>query len=274
MQKATPEVADRHFGGAEAADRWRAQRHGIDVQGARHLRAATDRPCRPERSSKPAGGAFMTLASSLLSAVPGLRHAFFTREGGVSDGIYAASMAGSAPTTIRPMSRKTAAAWPSMLGVAPEHFLSLHQIHSPDVAGRRRALAERGRGRRATRMVTQDAGHRARRHHRRLRTGPVRRSQARVIGAAHAGWKGALTGVLESTIAAMEKLGADAQRHHRRDRPPDPAAQLRGRQRIRRALHRGRCGQRHVLHPVGARRTTRCSTSPASSGCGWKPPAS
>ena len=56
---------------------------------------------------------------------------------------------------------------------------------------------------------------------------------ARVIGGAHAGWKGALTGVLESTIAAMEKLGADAQRHHRRDRPADPPAQLRGRQRIR-----------------------------------------
>jgi len=46
-----------------------------------------------------------------------------------------------------------------------------------------------------------------------------------VIGAAHAGWKGALTGVLESTIEAMEKLGAD-RRHRRRHRPPDPPALL------------------------------------------------
>ena len=54
----------------------------------------------------------MTFGSSLLAAIPGLRHAFFTREGGTSDGITRASMAGSAPTTIRPMSRKTAAGWP------------------------------------------------------------------------------------------------------------------------------------------------------------------
>ena len=46
-------------------------------------------------------------------------------------------------------------------------------------------------------------------------------AEARVIGAAHAGWKGAFTGVLENTIAAMEGLGASARRHRRRARPLD-----------------------------------------------------
>ena len=43
-----------------------------------------------------------------------------------------ASMAASARTTIRPMSRKTAAGWREQMGVAPERLLSAHQIHSPD----------------------------------------------------------------------------------------------------------------------------------------------
>ena len=44
-------------------------------------------------------------------------------------------------------------------------------------------------------------------------------AQAGVIGAAHAGWRGALTGVIEATVAAMEKLGADARAHRGRARP-------------------------------------------------------
>ena len=75
---------------------------------------------------------------------------------------------------------------------------------------------------------------------------------ARVIGAAHAGWKGALTGILESTIDAMEKLGAERSRHRRRDRPIDPPAQLRSRRRIRRAVHRGRRRECAVLHSLRA----------------------
>ena len=55
----------------------------------------------------------MTLGSPLLSAIPGLHHAFFTREGGVSDGIYASLNGGIGSKTIRRMSRKTAAGWRS-----------------------------------------------------------------------------------------------------------------------------------------------------------------
>jgi YfiH family protein len=149
----------------------------------------------------------MTFGSSLLAAVPGLRHAFFTREGGVSSGIYAALNGGLGsnddPANIAENRRRMA----EHVGVAPERFISLHQIHSPDVlvadgawpAGPRPkgdALVTNTPGI-ALGVSTADCG-------------PVLfvDPQARVIGGAHAGWKGALTGVLESTIDAMEKLGA------------------------------------------------------------------
>src|ERR1700709_2596923 len=74
----------------------------------------------------------MITGSPLLAAIPGLRHAFFSREGGVSGGIYhglnggLGSDQGSAPHLQNPPRRG------QQMGVAPEHFLSVHQIHSPD----------------------------------------------------------------------------------------------------------------------------------------------
>ena len=74
-----------------------------------------------------------TLASPLLSAIPGLRHTFFSREGGVSDGIYASLNAGVGsrddPAYVAENRRRMA----DRMGVPPTHFLTLHQVHSPDV---------------------------------------------------------------------------------------------------------------------------------------------
>lgn len=148
------------------------------------------------------------LASSLLSAIPGLRHAFFTRDGGVSDGIYAGLNGGLGsnddPARVAENRRRMA----EQMGVAPAHLIGVHQIHSPDAlvatgpwpgAARPKAdaIVTRNEGL-AISVTTADCG-------------PILfvDPKARVIGAAHAGWKGALTGVLESTIDAMEKLGAD-----------------------------------------------------------------
>jgi purine-nucleoside/S-methyl-5'-thioadenosine phosphorylase / adenosine deaminase len=148
------------------------------------------------------------LASSLLSAIPGLRHAFFTRDGGVSDGVYAGLNGGLGsrddPDRVVENRRRMA----ETLGVAPTHLLSVHQTHSPDTivatapwngAARPKAdaLVTRSEGL-AISVTTADCG-------------PILfvDPRARVIGAAHAGWKGALAGILESTIDAMEKLGAD-----------------------------------------------------------------
>ena len=150
----------------------------------------------------------MTLGSPLLSAIPGLRHAFFTRDGGVSDGIYAGLNAGIGshddPAHVTENRRRMA----EQMGVAPGHFLTLFQTHSPDtvVATGPWQGTSRPRG---DAIVTRTAG---------LAIGVTAADcgpillvdpTARVIGAAHAGWKGALTGILESTIAAMEALGAE-----------------------------------------------------------------
>jgi YfiH family protein len=94
------------------------------------------------------------------------------------------------------------------MAVTPSHFLSPWQIHSPDavVAARPWEAALRPR---ADAIVTRAEG---------LAIGVTAADcgpilfvdpNARVIGAAHAGWKGALTGILESTVATMEKLGAE-----------------------------------------------------------------
>ncbi|MDZ4369215.1 MAG: laccase domain-containing protein, partial [Afipia sp.] len=76
----------------------------------------------------------MTFSSSLLSAVPGLRHAFFSREGGVSNGIYESLNGGIGsnddPAHVAENRRRMA----EHLGVAPAQFLTVFQIHSPDVA--------------------------------------------------------------------------------------------------------------------------------------------
>lgn len=150
----------------------------------------------------------MTFGSSLLSAIPGLRHAFFTRAGGVSGGIYDSLNAGIGsnddPANVAENRRRMAA----QMGVKPEHFLSLHQVHSPDVVvatgpwpGAQRPRADAI----VTRTEGVSIGASA------ADCGPILfvDPSARVIGAAHAGWKGALTGVLESTVDAMEKLGAE-----------------------------------------------------------------
>jgi YfiH family protein len=150
----------------------------------------------------------MKLASPLLSAIPGLRHAFFTRDGGVSEGVYASLNGGLGssddPANVAENRRRMA----EQMGVAPEHFLSVHQTHSPNVVvstgpwqGPSRPLADAIVTRTDGLAIAATAAD----------CGPILLvdPNARVIGAVHAGWKGALTGIVESTVDAMEKLGAE-----------------------------------------------------------------
>jgi YfiH family protein len=150
----------------------------------------------------------MITASSLLAAIPGLRHAFFSRDGGVSGGIYASLNAGLGssddPSNVMENRRRMAA----QLGVDPQRLLTAYQIHSPEVAVATGPW-DTGSRPRADAIVTDKEnlaiGVTA------ADCGPVLfvDPRARVIGAAHAGWKGALSGVLENTLKAMEQLGAD-----------------------------------------------------------------
>jgi YfiH family protein len=147
------------------------------------------------------------LQASLLSMLPGIRHGFFTRDGGVSDGFYDSLNgglgSGDAPARVAENRARMAAA----LGVAPDRLVTAYQVHSPDVvvatqpwthaqAPRADVVVTRVRGL-AVGVTTADCG-------------PVLLAdrEAGVVGAAHAGWKGALAGVVEAAVAAMEQLGA------------------------------------------------------------------
>lgn len=146
-----------------------------------------------------------------LSALAGIRHGYFTREGGVSGGIYASLNGGIGSNDAPADIAENRARMARHLGVLPSHFLSVWQYHSPDVvvvdapfdmANRPKADAMVTRMRGVGLAIgTADCG-------------PVlfADAEAGVVGGAHAGWKGAFGGVLEATLAAMEGLGADRRR--------------------------------------------------------------
>lgn len=142
---------------------------------------------------------------------PGIAHGFFGREGGVSHGIYASLNCGPGskddPAAVAENRRRVAGALASDV-----QLISLSQVHSPIVHTLPTWGNEDGRRLEGDGMVTATPG---------LGLGiltadcaPVLFADARahVIGAAHAGWKGALGGVLEATLEAMEKLGASRTR--------------------------------------------------------------
>lgn len=146
------------------------------------------------------------ITSSLLEEA-GLRHAFFTREGGVSGGIYASLNGGQGSDDAPDAVTENRGRMARHMGVEPARFLSLYQIHSPEVVTVATPWLNTERPK-ADAMVTREQGIALA-----IGTadcGPIlfADAKARVIGAAHAGWKGAFGGVLEATLAAMEALGA------------------------------------------------------------------
>lgn len=148
------------------------------------------------------------LQAPSLARFATVRHAFFTRSGGVSQGVYA-SLNGGVGSDDRPAAvAENRARMAAALGVTPDRLLTPYQIHSPDVAVVESPWTEQARPR-ADALVTNTPG---------LAIGVSTAdcgpllfadSRAGVIGAAHAGWRGALGGVIEATLDAMESLGAD-----------------------------------------------------------------
>src|SRR5215213_10739411 len=150
----------------------------------------------------------MMLGSPLLSSVPGLRHAFFTRHGGVSVGLYDSLNGGLGSNDDQANVAENRRRMAEQMGVEPSHFLSPWQIHSPDALVVSGPWSDISRPR-ADALVTRVEG---------LAIGVTAADcgpilfvdpNARVIGAAHAGWKGALTGIVESTVDTMIQLGAE-----------------------------------------------------------------
>jgi purine-nucleoside/S-methyl-5'-thioadenosine phosphorylase / adenosine deaminase len=151
------------------------------------------------------------LQSSALSALIGIRHGFFTRMGGVSRGCYESLNGGvgsdDAPADVAENRARMAAA----VGVLPDRLISAYQIHSPVVVTVDKPWDPNARPK-ADAIVTRTSGLAIA-----VSTadcGPILFADAKagVIGAAHAGWRGALSGVAEATIAAMERCGADRSR--------------------------------------------------------------
>ncbi|MGY6548788.1 MAG: peptidoglycan editing factor PgeF [Roseinatronobacter sp.] len=155
----------------------------------------------------------MTLEILTADTLTPLRHGFFTRRGGASSGIFAGLNCGPGSSdqsaTVRMNRQRVAEA----MAVPPEALVTVHQVHSSDVVtldappdpaaiARADAIVTRAPGL-ALAILTADCQ-------------PVLFADrdAGVIGAAHAGWRGALEGVLENTIDAMESLGADRARIH------------------------------------------------------------
>lgn len=141
-------------------------------------------------------------------ALPGVRHAFFTRQGGVSDGIYAELNTGVGSQDGRDRVLENRARAARHLGAAPERLATPYQVHGADCVVVE-SVWDVGKGPKADAVVTRIPGIVVA-----VGTadcGPVlfADAEAQVVAAAHAGWKGAFSGVLEATVAAMERLGAE-----------------------------------------------------------------
>lgn len=152
------------------------------------------------------------ISISALNEISAVRHGFFTREGGVSDGVYASLNCGLGsmddPDKISVNRQKIA----EVFNLGPESLATLSQIHSPDVLTLGPDWNPSDSPPAADAMVTRTPG---------ILLGigsadcaPVLfvDPKARIIGAAHSGWKGAISGVLENTVAGMTELGADPTR--------------------------------------------------------------
>lgn len=147
------------------------------------------------------------IEASSLARLHGIRHGFFTRAGGVSDGLYATLNCGpgSADDPARVAENRARVA--RHLGGRDGDVVTVYQIHSAAAVAADAPVAAADRPK-ADGVVTRTPG---------LVIGVLTADctpvlfadpEAKVIGAAHAGWRGAMSGVLEVTISQMEELGA------------------------------------------------------------------
>ncbi|UWR23156.1 peptidoglycan editing factor PgeF [Sulfitobacter sp. S190] len=150
----------------------------------------------------------MTLEILTSDALGAVKHGFFTRKGGASSGVFAGLNCGQGSSDQAEIVAINRARVADAMGVAPDALIGVHQIHSATAVAVDAPQTEKPR---ADGIVTATPGIALS-----VLTAdcqPVLFSDphAGVIGAAHAGWRGALDGILQSTVAAMVDLGASAQ---------------------------------------------------------------
>ncbi len=144
--------------------------------------------------------------SNIISSIDRVRHTFFTRQDGHSTGIYRGLNCGPGSDDDADAVSRNRASVETAMGLDAGQLVSLYQVHSPDVV-HVTAPWQQGDAPQADAMVTDRPG---------IGLGiltadcvPVlfASTTGTVVGAAHAGWKGAVSGVLEATVDAMADLG-------------------------------------------------------------------
>lgn len=159
------------------------------------------------RSESPHAATLPVVESAALAALPGVAHAFFTREGGVSEGLYRGLNGGLGSNDSREAVIENRLRMTAHLGLAEGRLALPWQVHSSEaavatepwpreLAPKLDAVVSATPGLAAAIMVADCC--------------PILFAdpKARVVAAAHAGWKGAIGGVIEATLARMEELGA------------------------------------------------------------------
>lgn len=153
----------------------------------------------------------MMFQAESLAAIDGVAHGFFTRLGGVSEGIYASLNCGPGSRDDEAKVAENRARVANILGAAPDKLLTVYQKHTNNAVVAKKPWAKT-KVPEADAIVTNVPG---------LAIGILTADcapvllcdgEAHVIGAAHAGWRGALSGIVEATIDAMKELGAKPER--------------------------------------------------------------
>lgn len=151
----------------------------------------------------------MMLEFITSEALAPVKHGFFTRRGGASSGVFEGLNCGMGSSDQQDVVAINRARVAAAMEVEAADIVSVHQVHSPQVVTVSAPFQARPR---ADAMVTGTPG---------LLLSVLSADcqpvlfcddTAGVIGAAHAGWRGTLDGVLEATIDEMETLGADRSR--------------------------------------------------------------
>ena len=138
-----------------------------------------------------------------------LRHGFFTRKGGASTGIYEGLNCGRGSNDQADAVAVNRARAAEAMGVTPDHLAGVNQTHSADVVVLTDAAQiEPARTRKADALVTATPGIALSVLTADCQPILLADAQAGVIGATHAGWRGAQAGVIEATVTAMRDLGA------------------------------------------------------------------
>ena len=150
------------------------------------------------------------LTSPLLASIGGIKHGFFTRNGGVSEGVYESLNvglgSGDDPVRVRENRRRAAKAF----GAPPERLVTAYQVHSARAVAADAPWSEAPPE--ADALISTAPG---------LMLGTlaadcapvlIADGEARVVAAVHAGWKGAASGVITSAVQAMVARGASRER--------------------------------------------------------------